>query len=164
MTGSNYWFLFTDFQNSIFLNLLNAVLLPIGFGGKAFTILDAQQFFIVTVHNINNIKQKIEILEEKCKVMENTLQPLVIIEGLQSVQNYYAYFDGTFLKFLSFLEAFDCVFKIFFVLNLKYPDPCIKAWTFVQKYFYEINTGQDIRCASLASFLNHMLESYNSQC
>lgn len=143
------------------LNLLNAVLLPIGFGGKAFTILDAQQFFIVTVHSINNVPLQIEQLREKCKSMENSLQPLVIIEGLQTIRSYYVYFDGTFLKFISFLEAFDCAFKLFFILNLKYPDPCIKAWTFVQKYFYEIHTLQDIQSASLASFLNHMLKSNN---
>lgn len=80
---------------------------------------------------------------EKCRDLKNTLQPFIIDKGMQTAQNFYVYFDETFLKFASCLKAFDCAFKIVFVLNLKDPHPCIKAWTFVQKYFYEIRTSHD---------------------
>lgn len=41
------------------------------------------------------------------------------------------------------LKAVDICFKSFFTLNYKYPLEGEQIWTFIQKYFYEIDTNSD---------------------
>lgn len=46
-------------------------------------------------------------------------------------------------KYFSVLKALDYCFKIYHVLNLKYPKQSAIVWQFVQTFFYKIKTPYD---------------------
>lgn len=149
-----FFYYFTDCLNKTLLQLINCVVPSKGIGGKQYSLLDAEEFLILDIVSINNLDIKLVEIQKKCLSLKLTLQPLVVVEGVVK-KNFYVVFDKIFFKFESLLEAFDYAFKLMQVLNLKYPHPCSLAWTFVQKFFYEIETPCDARSSTLTLFLNY---------
>lgn len=145
--------------------LLNSVILPTarfenshGKNRAKFTILDAEESFILHVICINDYKQKLEDLKKKHFTASSTLQPMVIVVGpdIYQLSEFFVYFDGVLYKFKSFLKALDTCFKIFQVFNLKYPLACQNTWLFIQKFFFEIETKFDINSYSVSTLISYL--------
>lgn len=109
------------------------------------------------MEGLSNVHEEIQKYVDKCYLNSLTVQPFIIIEGTYlSPKAYYAYIDKIIYKFDSFIECLDCTFKIFQVLNLKYPAIAANAWTFIQRYFFEIETTLDIKSPALVSLVNFL--------
>lgn len=154
-----------DSEDVIVTLLLNSVILPTARFKDKFTktmrkasILDAQESFALHIISINNLEKEIHDIRNKYYNIGITLQPLIIVVGgnLTNITQFYVYFDKILYEFKSFLECLDCCFKLFQVLNLKYPTACIGVWNLIQKYFYEIETKYDIKSPSLSLLLKFL--------
>lgn len=75
---------------------------------------------------------------------KNNLHPFIVIAVTNNlpVAYYLSLFDAIF-KFDSFLGAFDILFQSLFVLRISYPEELFSFFTFIQVFFYNINTPND---------------------
>ncbi|XP_017492749.1 PREDICTED: uncharacterized protein LOC108380863 isoform X2 [Rhagoletis zephyria] len=153
-----------DAEDCVLTTLIHSILPPTarfhntsGASKAKATILDAQEFFIIKVETIGNVYEEIQKYVDKCYMNSFTVQPFIIMEGTYlSPKAFFAYIDKIIYKFDSFIECLDCTFKIFQVLNLKYPAIAANAWTFIQRYFFEIETTSDIKTPALVSLVNYL--------
>lgn len=106
--------------------------------------LEVQQAFIVHLKTAEEVQPFLERRSKKYSDLQETCQPVVIIIGetlreyevLLSINNF-IYKPGNLLKTL------DVIFKIFHVLQLKYPAECEHVWNFIQKTVYNMKTDWD---------------------
>lgn len=95
-------------------------------------------------------KRTDELLAEKRK-----LQPFIIVIGanLFTLQEFYIFYFGTHYKVNSFLKAIDVCFKLFFVLNQRFPPECELLWLFIQQFIFEIKLKTDATNAKLLTVI-----------
>lgn len=86
-----------------------------------------------------------------------TLQPLIVAVGYNICDaTFYVYYDEIKYKLPSFLTSLNTCFKIFQVLNLKYPRDCTEVWTFIQRYFYCIKLKEDQISPNILCLINDL--------
>ncbi|KAK4877981.1 hypothetical protein RN001_010487 [Aquatica leii] len=109
------------------------------------TIKDSQDSMFLHVKTLNDFDNRVEHLKNHLTERNESLQPIIVVVGIDllTITNYYVIYDQVKYKFQNCLSAIDACFKIFHVLNLKYPVSSINTWTFFQKYFYEIHLSED---------------------
>lgn len=149
--------------------MLNAVLPSparfenqIGKRRKRVTIADSQESLVLRLTTLNNYEQQIQEVTNKYYATSLTIQPLMIVEGLSEmhITGFYVYFNNNLLKFNSFLQCLDTCFKIFQTLSLKYPEPCVQPWLFIQKCLYEINRKNDFKSSNMSTLM-HFYDNEN---
>lgn len=59
-------------------------------------------------------------------------------------------------KLASSVKAFDVLFKLFLVLDLKYPPEAAHIWTYIQNYIYNIYTAYDKVSSSAETLMSEM--------
>lgn len=99
--------------------LLHAVLLPPRLSKtEKPTITDAQQDIVTHIVAENNVSYK---LEEFVKTVKK-IQPSIIVIGptIETLTDFYTYFDGIMYKLPTFARCLDIVLKICIVFNLEY--------------------------------------------
>ncbi|XP_030374107.1 uncharacterized protein LOC115634059 [Scaptodrosophila lebanonensis] len=122
------------------------------------TLLDSQESLVLRLDTIGDYERKVNNLICKNYGNSNTLQPFIIVEGVNSndIKSFFVYFDKTIYKLDSFIDCLDVCFKLFNTLNLHYPIASKFPWLFIQKYFYEIDTPYDVKSANLTALLSFM--------
>lgn len=106
------------------------------------TIKDSQQALVLFVSHANDFNPTLDRLASKVREQGQSLQPLVVFCSYDN--SFIVYYNEIKYKFDSLLPALDTCFKIFFVLNLKYPVSCRAVWLFIQKYFFDIPTKERV--------------------
>ncbi|XP_067615182.1 uncharacterized protein [Eurosta solidaginis] len=133
-----------DIQDYLFTILLNSVLpsssrfkSESGKKTKKVTIVDSQESLVLRLTTLNDYQRQVNAVINKYYSAGLTIQPFLIVEGLSdtNISGFFVYFDNNLLKFNSFIESLDSCFKIFHVMNLKYPQACQEPWLFFQKFF-----------------------------
>lgn len=69
----------------------------------------------------------------------NNIQPFIIMEGKLITdfdKVYNIYFDSIIINRENVVSAFDCIFKIFNLFNLKYLTASNNFWMFIQLFDY----------------------------
>ncbi|XP_031337481.1 uncharacterized protein LOC116166619 [Photinus pyralis] len=122
------------------------------------TIKDSQNSIFLHTRTINDFDNKIEELKSTLLERGETLQPIIVAVGddLIHINSYYVFYDDIKYKFDNCLAALDSCFKIFHVLNLKYPRCGQNTWIFIQKYFFDIHLPEDNPCSNLLCLLNDL--------
>lgn len=114
------------------------------------TIADSQKALHLELQNMADLKDQVEKIKKFAVEKGLKVQPFIISTSTQ----FGVYFNDIYFMSDSFLCAVDLCFKIFFVLNLKYPPQCIKVWRFLQYYFYEIKDEEDPATLALIARIN----------
>ncbi|KYN00534.1 hypothetical protein ALC62_08692, partial [Cyphomyrmex costatus] len=72
----------------------------------------------------SNIEEEIKQRRTKAFQFKQTVQPFIIMVGpsLKEIESYYVIVDDVFYKLDNILKAIDICFKIFMVLDAKYPE------------------------------------------
>ncbi|XP_070074126.1 uncharacterized protein [Drosophila takahashii] len=100
------------------------------------------------------IKEKIQTLfEEKL-----TLQPIICGVGDSEIEckEFFIYFSDIFYEFKDIVSAVDACFKIYNVLDLKYPEESKLVWYFIHKYFFEMDIATEDNISKVISFINDL--------
>lgn len=86
--------------------------------------------------------------------MKQTLQPFIVIVGqnLRNIDSYYVVVDDVLYKLDNILSAIDTCFKIFMVLDARYPTESEQVWLFLQQYIYKQETQYDKIIKSVIEF------------
>lgn len=110
------------------------------------TIKDSQDSFFLHVTVNNDFDRKIATYRNILSNRTETLQPLIIGIGndLLSITEFIVFYDNIKYIFNNFIAALDCCFKIFHVLDLHYPKDCNSFWLFIQTYFFEMNSDENL--------------------
>lgn len=76
--------------------------------------------------------------QETATKLKEIVQPYIIVVGLHftAIEAFYIVIDDVLYKMENVLKAVDILYKIFQVLNVKYPSACEQVWLFIQKYVY----------------------------
>lgn len=108
---------------------------------------------VTTINDIGNQLQK-----RKSNLLERneTLQCLVAVGKDIKNAKYFVYFDENKYEFENFLGAPDTCFKVFHVLNLEYPKDSIEFWTFIEKYFYNIELSSSKISSNILCLLKEL--------
>ena len=87
------------------------------------------------------------------------LQPSCIVISTEDCQvdSVFVLCQDIMWKFDSTLDAVDCLFKLFFSLNLEYPVEAVQVFSFLQRFIYEIETVHDKRLSTKALILSKQL-------
>ncbi|XP_065354405.1 uncharacterized protein LOC135948881 [Calliphora vicina] len=102
---------------------------------KKFSIADSQHGFAIIADTNEELEMKINLL----KLQSRSIQPKLLIVGqLPTIQLISIYFDNYRYKFTNVLNAFDILFKLFFVFNIEYPEESDLFYNFIQCCMYEI--------------------------
>lgn len=160
-----YFVLFSESRNLLLIILLNSILVPTS---KSYTIdevsnkrtiikmciADGRNSLCLLVPTLNDLYCQVNMLIENCYKTKQKLQPCVCIIGISyvTVKEFYVYYFGTYYKFTNIVKAIDVCLNIFLVFNLKYPVQSELVWTFLEKYFFNIDP-HDISSTSVASLL-----------
>ncbi|XP_019893199.1 uncharacterized protein LOC109613118 [Musca domestica] len=107
---------------------------------QRFTVKDSQESFLYVDLTIQGLEKHIESLLQRGE----SIQPFILAVGdstFSTIEQCFVYLDGNLIAFESFLKALDVCFKSFHLFNLKYPKASDPFWTFVEAYFYDIDTG-----------------------
>lgn len=102
---------------------------------KKFSIADSQEGFAVLAATSEELEAKLKLL----KLQYRRIQPrLLLIGEINKIRSIFVYIDEVKYPVLTILNAFDVLFKIFFVFNLKYPEESNMFYKFLQNFFYDI--------------------------
>lgn len=83
---------------------------------KRYSVADSQESFAMLATTSEELETKLKLLQFQGR----SIQPrLLIIGDLYNIKKIYVYFDKLKFPCLSILEAFDNLFKLFFVFNLE---------------------------------------------
>lgn len=136
---------FLDERNALAIILLNSILKPVGTfvmdkKKSKYTIQDGMDSILISISEINEMQTKIEELSKESYAIKKTLQPFLISINFEK---FYIIINRQILyKFLNFNEAFDVLFKTFFVFNIKFPKASTLMYIFIQKHFFNIDFDQ----------------------
>lgn len=110
---------------------------------------------MLLLQNQSEILTQTALRQDEYLVKGLTCQPVIIAVGpsMKEVSEFYVKFESIMYKIDTLLKAVDVCFKIIHVFNAEYPIKAINVWTFVQKYFYEIDCKSDTKISSVASFI-----------
>lgn len=83
--------------------------------------------------------------QEAATKLKETVQPYIIalVPQITDIEAFYIIIDDVMYKMENILKAVDILYKIFQVLNIKYPSACEQVWLFIQKYIYGRTTKWD---------------------
>ncbi|XP_046801112.1 uncharacterized protein LOC111688897 [Lucilia cuprina] len=96
---------------------------------KRYSVADSQENFAVLATSNEELETKLKLLQ----LQGRNIQPRLLIIGyLYDIKTIYVYFDRLKFPFLTFLDAFDCLFKLFFVFNVEFPQESEVFYNFVQ--------------------------------
>ncbi|XP_017037384.1 uncharacterized protein [Drosophila kikkawai] len=124
--------------------LLHVLLLSMRKSNVKTTVKDSQSSFIIQATSYCKAEKQLETLKTKIYNSGETQKPIIVaIGGNFDCTKFYVYFYDIKYSAPDFLTAFDISFKIFHVLDLKYPVESFEFWMFVQKYFYGIHLDTD---------------------
>lgn len=128
------------------------------------SIKTAQDSFLKRVNSASNLKTELEKITNNAFEIKGKLQPLMVCVGpnMLDLNEFYVYFYPILYKCETFAKCIDTCFKIYMVLNLKYPIECELVWTFIQKFFFNIQTEFDKRNSQLITVTNE-LKNYLSK-
>lgn len=118
-----------------------------------YTIKDSQESFLFCAKTQQEIEERIVYLKGR----KSAIQPFILCLGddVSKITNICVYFDDIRYKFFHLLKAVDTCFKIIYIFNLDFPQPCKMFWNFLEKAFYK-------RSIALESPKVHMIcESLN---
>ncbi|XP_074032341.1 uncharacterized protein isoform X2 [Leptinotarsa decemlineata] len=109
-----------------------------------FSTVECQEGFLVHVTSVSEIEEKLKNLRDQAAAKKTTLQPFILIEGpYDCPSNFYIIIDKIRYHFKSIVPCFDTLFKIFHVLDIKYPAQCEYLWVLIQKCVFNIDTKFD---------------------
>lgn len=102
---------------------------------KKFSIADSQESFAIVAQTKEEFETKIKLLQ----LQHSNIQPkLLIVKDFIQIKHISIYLDNIRYPFRNILNAFDILFKLFFVFNLKYPEESELFYHFIQTFLYEI--------------------------
>lgn len=91
------------------------------------------------------------------KLQGHSIQPrLLLIGDISNIKNIFVYFDEYRYEFFTILNAFDMLFKIFFVFNHQYPTESEVFYNFIQTFFYDLPTNK--KFTKVASIKHEILK------
>lgn len=97
------------------------------------SIMDSVNSTILNAVSVSDLQTK--YITEFCKKydeLELKHQPVIGVVN----NTYFIIFDNLMYPATSFLFAVDVIFKLFFVLNLKYPVESTNVWKFLESFFF----------------------------
>lgn len=103
-----------------------------------------------------DIEPRIADRKAKCKKIGAIALPFIIVEVQDDtvVKNVYVSVQENVYIVPSVLKALDVCFKVFHVLQLKYPLECEHLWLFIQLGIYQIQTKFDNKIPSLIDIVH----------
>ncbi|XP_075157745.1 uncharacterized protein LOC142231009 [Haematobia irritans] len=107
-----------------------------------YSIKDSQESFIYVNENLQAIEEHVDFLIKRGE----PIQPFIVAEENKDnfkINKFYVYLDGYFLPCTIFCRAMDLCFKSFHLFNAQYPQACLPFWTFIEKYLYNIENGNN---------------------
>lgn len=144
--------------------LLNSVLPSLGsvkmtnsMKRRKISVTEANEGFIIRILTLNDFQKELETVIYKY-YGSITWEPFIVAQGrsLDLLKHFFVYFDKILYQFDSFIDCVDATFKIYKVFSLKYRKLSVLPWTFIQKYFYKIDTPNDIKSSHLTDLMNFM--------
>ncbi|XP_075148254.1 uncharacterized protein LOC142229060 [Haematobia irritans] len=120
------------------------------------TVQDSRETFTLWALNASELQSKIKNTIDYYFKNKQTLQPIICGIG-QSHTNFnelFVYYGNIFYKVANHVLALDTCFKLFNVLDLKYPDSCKNVWLFLQQHIYEIVVDDSEKTPILVTILN----------
>ncbi|XP_075165203.1 uncharacterized protein LOC142237695 [Haematobia irritans] len=120
------------------------------------TIEDSRDTFLLWALNASELQSKIKFKIDEFFKNKQTLQPIICGIGPSKTHfvEIFVYYGNIFYKLPSLVLALDVCFKIFCVLDLKYPEYCQNIWLFLQEHIYEIKLGDIDKTPNLVAILN----------
>lgn len=96
--------------------------------------------------------------QETATKVKETVQPYIIAVGpqLTAIETFHIIIDDIMYKMENVLKAVDFLYKIFQVLNIKYPPACKQVWLFIQKYIYGRTTKWDKYDKSVLNLIDQL--------
>lgn len=100
-----------------------------------------------------------ELIERRVSLMFSkglTVQPYIIIVGssLSNVAASYVVVNNYTYKTVSLCDAIDFCFKVYHVLDFKYPFECQHIWHLIQVSLYGIQTKSDLKIPFIQDLIN----------
>lgn len=124
------------------------------------SIIDSQYSQFLFISSVSDIQRKVAERNEKYALVGLKVQPfIIIVENDGNNLEYFVWFETIIHKFENFLKSVDFCFKTFHCFNFHYPKECELVWTFIQKFFFEIETAFDISCPHLLTFISTFIKS-----
>ncbi|KAK5648037.1 hypothetical protein RI129_002929 [Pyrocoelia pectoralis] len=110
-----------------------------------YSTLEVTDSIVVLAKTPGDICEVLEKQNKLCAVRGITLQPFIIVEGtsFDKPNNFYVVLDNVFLRLDRAQKTFDTLFKIFHVLNVKYPLQSAYIYTLIQNCVYGISLECD---------------------
>lgn len=93
------------------------------------------------VETCADIKPKFAAFCKKYTDLDLKYQPVIAVIEKNDGIDAYVIFDNIFYKSSTFIHAIDTIFKLYFVLNIKYPFESIHVWHFIESFFYELESS-----------------------
>lgn len=96
--------------------------------------------------------------QKRATKLRETVQPYIIAVGLQitAIEAFYIVIDDIMYKMENVLKAIDILYKIFQILNVKYPSACEQVWLFIQRYIYGRTTKWDKHKKSMMNLIDNL--------
>ncbi|XP_070073729.1 uncharacterized protein [Drosophila takahashii] len=106
--------------------------------GVKVTIADSRNSFYIQFATSGELETAIQDQIDIQLKNKDCLQPIIcgIGPSVLEANEFFVYFADIFYKFESIIAAVEACFKIFYVLNLKYPESCKLVWLFIQEFFF----------------------------
>lgn len=106
---------------------------------KRYSVADSQESFALVAASDEELETKIKLLHFQGR----SIQPrLLVIGHIFDIKQIYVYFDGHKYVCLKMLDAFDHLFKLFFVFGLEFPPESEIFYNFVQSILYDLPTSK----------------------
>ncbi|XP_071629107.1 uncharacterized protein [Temnothorax longispinosus] len=130
-------------------------------GGKKIwrpTIAESMDAFICHIKVPGELERVKRGKRENAAKLKETVQPYIIVVGSQftAVETIYIIIDDVMYKMENILKAVDILYKVFQVLNVKYPTGCEQVWLFIQKYVYGRTTKWDKNDKSVMNLIDEL--------
>ncbi|XP_031351241.1 uncharacterized protein LOC116176660 isoform X2 [Photinus pyralis] len=149
-----------DYKNYKLIELLHCILKPSCRIKKVDkniwkpSIVDSQFSQVQVIASVGDLQRKIAERNEKYHKVGLKVQPFIILIQNDGINfEYYVWVESMIHKFETFLKALDYCFKNFHCFNFQYPKECELVWTFIQKFFFEIDAEYDINCPQLSTII-----------
>jgi len=122
------------------------------------SIQDSINSSIIEISSINNLQEEQERKKRKSEIDNIPVQPYMVVvdENDGEDQEFFVFYGSYRLKFHSFEGALDTLIQIFHVFNLKYSDASYWVWSFIQHYFFEINSPGDKKSHSVINLMHYL--------
>lgn len=102
------------------------------------------------------IQEKIQVLSELTKINKQDYMSPIILFYVDECNMPYKFFvctNNLVYEFGNFVMALDCLFKCFFVFDLKYPKECLNVMTFIQQFYYNIFLKDDVTAVAITTLM-----------